>query len=338
MPLVEAWRAERILVEAWIDEQGPLLFAIDSATQGAALSPALVNLLKLPLSRAGVEVQHLELGDLHLGPVTMGLLPAEGDAPYHEISLAGVLGSLLFERGALEIDPGAGLLRLYQSAPPPPEGAQRLGRGTRAWEPEISLNGASRRFILSTGRGHHTLKKAPPEEEAKALLLEGEAVAWSAELEWLGKAPERLAFRRGPRDLLGYPLLWGQVLRFGSKSLYSWPAQGEERLSRFDDLPNCGPRFERCFRGSVLGVREGRVDLLFEPAPLPLPPRYWLRVDFGLEQPQTILLRSEPRFGPLQSSLERPGINPEELRSPGTALSVLDVIPYRPCHGALCLL
>ncbi len=102
-PLVDAWRPDRLLVEARVQGVGPFLFAVDATVEGATLSAPLAAVLRVegagdPARGPRARVT-FTLGDLTLADVPTTLVDVPEVDRFFERPVVGVLGDALLRGG-----------------------------------------------------------------------------------------------------------------------------------------------------------------------------------------------------------------------------------------------
>ena len=354
VPLFAVHGARRPLVEAQINGQGPFLFVVDTRVAGGRLVASLAAELGLAVrgdparGAQRVTVDRLTLAGTHLGAVTLTLAdtPSWG-APYEDRPIAGALGTQLLSRGALEIDPGAGTLRLFAQRPAPPAGAQSAPlspTGDGRLTVQARVLDTPLEALLATGAPWTRITPSRARSLELTPVPGTQPVLWRTPVAVAG-APQTTVVHPlhgpGAQAQIGWDLLRSQSLRVDGRTLYRWPVTpSNQPWSRLPQTAPCGPALSRCVAGTVVGVSAGRITLVFEPPTVPLPERLWARIDLGRSgTPLTVLVRLAPTAGhPYRAALTDHRITPETVRPVGSALNVVDVVPLgRPCDGLVCL-
>lgn len=344
-PLVDAWRPDRLLVEARVQGVGPFLFAVDPTVEGATLSAPLAALLKVegagdPARGPRARVA-FTLGDLALTDVPTTLVDVPEVDRFFERPVVGVLGDALLRGGALEVDRSRGLLVLHRGPVDAPPGARvEPAAGARL---EVEVAGETTRCRLALAAPVALLP--PAEAEARDLEPVQEAprgrtgtrpIAWRAPTLLAGHVAETL-FVAGEDTVCTLPMLGRRSFRLDAVEdlFWWWPSSGAAWLQRHPDQPPLR------LVGRVTRTAPGRVWLAFEPPAEVLPQRYWWRVDLGVEgRPFTVLVQLHPRPGrPLTATVEDAALDPAWLRAPGEPVTTVDLVPIeRLCVGDVCLL
>ncbi len=302
-PLLEAWRPEVPVVPVFVDGQGPLLFLLDTATEGAVITREAAELV-------GLRVAEPTRGRRSRAVLRLGSARIEAELDIvegylgrlHDVPVSRALGSLLWSEGAIELDRARGVLRMEREA-------KVVGLALKSGRLPIRVGGRALRARVSTGSRTSVLGKGPVEVE-------------------LAGARTTLPSMAGPDPVLGFAGLGGRSLRFDGESLALTRPGAPAWMTRF------GP--EVAVTGHVERVEAGRVWLRFE-APPPLDT--WLAFDLGREAPRKVLVYLAPRpAGPLSASIEGPDLGPETVRGAGEALTLMDVVPLpKDCPGDICL-
>lgn len=351
-PLVEAWHVEQPLVEVTLGDRGPFLFVLDTA-QRATLAEPVARALDLPIvgtperGRTARATQ-VGLGDLTLPSLAFDLVDRPDLGLLHERPVVGALGLALLDDAALEIDRQGGRLRILRGDAPLPLGArevplERLKDGRRHLTARIGGHEVPG-LLLATGERLNLLRADAARTAGLSPLPFSEA--WRGTLELGGDRQEAgfLPVGGGHPDLagaLGFPALGGRSFRLQDDRLWLWdPPDARDHLARFGDLPDCGRDFSRCVQGVITRVEPGRVWLAFRRPEVPLPPRYWARINLGFgDAGHAVLVRLDPRpRGLLTTSLEDAAFGPDTLRPRDTPLPVVDLVPLGvPCPGDVCV-
>ena len=358
IPLVQVWRAPRPLVEVWLGDQGPYLFALDSAAPEIVMARRLADLAALPRRHQpkGLDVARapsLALGDPQgprLKDVRCLLSPYEGFGEFEERPVVGILGRPFFEAITVELDPGAGALRLWRDAPPPPFGARAASLhdlGDDGWAVEIE----AARWQIALGRPVSTTTPAHA-AEAGLSAHPGPPAYWLAELDLpqiapqiplrpLGDVPDGIAGQLS-HHAFAQDLDQPPIIRLDPKGTVSWwpSTPGRGYIGRFSDRLPCDARPRACPTGRVIRrVAPDQLIVRFEVAEPPADPRYWWRIGLsGGPDPVAPLVWIHPMAsGPVTAYLTLPPEQADQvdLEAP---IHVLDVIPSgAPCAGKLCV-
>ncbi|MBU0553298.1 retropepsin-like domain-containing protein [Myxococcota bacterium] len=326
IPLFMAVETPWVLVEARIEGGAPLLLMLDPRTRRGALTREALSRAGLrprgALDPATVEIPCLDLGGLRLSGLRFGVIGPLGRV--HGRPLDGILGWDLFADRLIEIDPGAGALRVLSWAPPLPASAVRLPvtlEGER-WIYTAEAAGVTRRLEIALGAPLSGALGATP------LALTGPGLRPDLTL-----VPLEGGF--GADGLLNYGAFAPVTLRFDGRRgrLDAWPSHPRSPMSRFEALAPCEEG--GCLRGDVERVRPGRVDLRLY-AEVATPAGFWMRVDFGQGAPRTALVRLNAAEARLM--IADPSISPQVIRPIGAAIEVIDAVPLAlPCAGDACI-
>ncbi len=344
-PLVDAWRPDRLLVEARVQGVGPFLFAVDPTVAGATLSAPLAALLRVegagdPARGPRARVA-FTLGDLVLTDVPTTLVDVPEVDRFFERPIVGVLGDALLRGGALEVDRARGVVGRLGGRVAAPAGAGVAPPAAGRLDVEVAGEPARCRLSLATP----VAQLPPADAEARDLEPVHEAprgrsgkrpVAWRAPTMLAGHVAETL-FVAGDEIVCTLAMLGRRSFRLDAVEdlFWWWPATGAAWLQRHPDQPPVR------LVGRITRTAPGRAWLAFDPPAETLAERYWWRIDLGVEgRPFTVLVQLHPRPGrALTVSLSDPRLDPAWLRRPGEPLTTVDLVPIeRRCIGDVCLL
>lgn len=350
VPLVAVVNTARPAIEIAVDQQGPILVAVDSALEGMVISRDAARALQLPganriESSGQLTARSVQIGDLELTDVVMAVTDRNDLGTVAGRRIQGVIGNVLFpgER-AIELNPELGVLRLWQKETPEEKSlrlhqAQCLQKGHGATI-EVEVEGQKRYFTLSTNA-----RSAIDRSTASELCLESTQNGYYALLAFEGfpQHLEHLGVYSGPGDgILGYNHLSTRRLFIQQDQSYIYPPSSQPKmayLSRFGDL-GCGKNFELCLKGVVVDRGDGFVELEIEKPSQIIAPRYGLRVDFGRETAKTALIALDPgkAVRTLRARIEEPSITARNTRAIGQEVTVVDVVVLaNDCSGDLCI-
>lgn len=325
IPLFMTAEAPWVLVEAQVNQGAPLLFMLSTRAGPGALTRSALKAAGLKpqgaLEKATARLERLDLGPLTLRGVTLAAVGPLGRV--HDRSIDGILGWDLLKSRVIEVDRGAGALRIMSWAPPMPPNAQRL---PARW--------SGSRWIFEGSMG----KEALSLEIALAAPYSGVDREEIQALEGAGLRPdlklERLKGGFGVDGVLSYPAFAPATLRFDTHAgtIHAWSSPPRAPWRRSEALAPC--ESGGCLRGYVERARRGRVDLrLF--SEIETPKGYWLRVDLGRATPRTALVRLEAKEARL--TITDPALDPRHLRAEGEAIEVIDAVRLgAPCAGVVC--
>ncbi|MFN3201159.1 MAG: hypothetical protein ACE366_22355 [Bradymonadia bacterium] len=372
IPLVQAWGADRPIIEARINGRGPYLFAVDAAVPGITLSRRFGEIVDLAWRHPTYGPPVTTLEQLHLGDPQGGItltsvestiFDSESFGEFEGRPVVGILGASLFERWAVELDLAAGRLRLWRGTPtPPPPGhfehpLEPLGHN-RGWSLTLDLDATEtdredsspKAVVWQLALGRPVSTVSPQVAEALRLTPSPKPpLQWAAELH-LGAEPSPVTLSPleqqasgtegqlhhgafGPRTIM-------RTLPSGTLQWWQRPTP-HAPVGRYPDRLPCDARPRACPTTRLVGSRGERVFVEVQVAEPPAHPRYWWRINLGTaDHPVTPLLWAHPQAAtPITALIELPRGAFEHLRPLDTPLPVLDVVPVgAPCAGKLCVI